>query len=76
MVRCRILNARPENPPETSDLLVKMIRKIGVKKILYGTDGAAGNNLRPHESWYAFQKLNLTAKEIKAIAGNTAPYLR
>ena len=69
-------NARPENPPETSDLLVKMIRKIGVKKILYGTDGAAGNNLRPHESWYAFQKLNLTAKEIKAIAGNTAPYLR
>jgi predicted TIM-barrel fold metal-dependent hydrolase len=69
-------NAHPENPAETSELLVKLIRRIGVKRILYGTDGAAGNNLHPRESWEAFRKLKLTEKEIKAIAGNVAPYFR
>lgn len=69
-------NAHPENPPETSDLLVKLIRQIGVKRILYGTDGAAGNNLRPRESWEAFRQLKLTEKEMKTIAKNVAPYLR
>jgi predicted TIM-barrel fold metal-dependent hydrolase len=69
-------NAHPENPPEISDMMVKLIRQIGVKRILYGTDGAAGNNLRPRESWEAFCGLKLTNKEIKTIAGNVAPYFR
>lgn len=69
-------NAIPANPAETSDLMVKLIRRIGVKRILYGTDGAAGNNLRPRESWEAFRQLNLSKQEIKTIARNVAPYLR
>ena len=69
-------NAHPENPAEVSDLLVKLIRKIGVKRILYGTDGAAGDNLRPSESWKAFRQLKLSEKEMKTIAGNVAPYFR
>jgi len=69
-------NAHPDNPAEVSKLLVKMIRRIGVERILYGTDGAAGNNLHPRESWEAFTKIGLTGKEIKKIAGNIAPYLR
>ncbi|MDQ3714056.1 MAG: amidohydrolase family protein [Acidobacteriota bacterium] len=69
-------NAHPENPAETSELLVKLTRKIGVKRILYGSDGAAGNNLTPRESWEAFRQLKLSEKEIKTIAGNVAPYLR
>jgi predicted TIM-barrel fold metal-dependent hydrolase len=69
-------NAHPENPAEASELLVKLIRQIGVKRILYGTDGAAGNNLLPRESWEAFRGLKLTKKEIKTIAKNVAPYFR
>ena len=69
-------NAHPSNPADASALMVKLIRKIGVKRILYGTDGAAGNNLLPSESWAAFRALPLTKKEIEAIAKNVAPYLR
>jgi len=69
-------NAHPENPAEASELLVKLIRRIGFKRILYGTDGAAGNNLSPRESWEAFTKTGLTEKEIKTIAKNIAPYMR
>jgi predicted TIM-barrel fold metal-dependent hydrolase len=69
-------NAHPENPAEISELMVKLIRQIGIKRILYGSDGAAGNNLQPRESWEAFRKLKLSEKEIKTIAGNVAPYFR
>ena len=69
-------NAHPRNSAEVSELMAKLIRQIGVKRILYGTDGAAGNNLRPRESWEAFRQLKLSKKEIKTIAGNVAPYFR
>jgi predicted TIM-barrel fold metal-dependent hydrolase len=69
-------NAHPENPAEISDLLVKLIRRIGVKRILFGSDAATGNNLRPRESWEAFRQLKLSEKEIKTIAKNVAPYFR
>jgi predicted TIM-barrel fold metal-dependent hydrolase len=69
-------NAYPSNPPETSQRMVKLIRKIGVKRILYGSDAAAGSNLRPRESWEAFRQLKLSEKEIKTIAKNVAPYFR
>lgn len=70
--------AVPGNSAETSALLVKRIRQIGVKRILYGSDASVGSNpnLRPREAWEAFSRLELTKKEIKAIAGNVAPYLR
>jgi len=68
--------AFPTNSAEVSELLVKLIRKIGVKRILYGSDAAAGNNLQPREAWEAFRQLKLSKKEIKTIAGNVAPYLR
>ena len=69
-------NASPTNSAEVSDLLVRLIRQIGVKRILYGTDSALGNNLRPRESWEAFRQLKLSKKEMKTIAGNVAPYFR
>lgn len=68
--------AVPGNLPESSALLVKLIRQIGIKRILYGSDAAAGSNFEPRESWEAFCQLNLTDKEIKIIAQNKAPYLR
>lgn len=69
-------NAFPTNSAEVSELLVKLIRQIGVKRILYGTDAAVGNNLRPREAWEVFRQLKLSEKEIKTIAGNVAPYFR
>ncbi len=70
--------AVPGNSAETSALLVKRIRQIGVKRILYGSDAAVGSNpnLLPREAWEAFCRLELTKKEIQTIAKNVAPYLR
>jgi uncharacterized protein len=68
--------AVPQNSAEASALLVRRIRRIGVGRILYGTDAATGSNLRPRESWEAFCRLGLSQKELKTIAGNVAPHLR
>ncbi|HEX8493336.1 MAG TPA: amidohydrolase family protein [Pyrinomonadaceae bacterium] len=70
--------AVPGNSAEISALLVKRIRQIGVKRILYGSDAAVGSNpnLLPREAWEAFCRLALTKKEIQTIAKNVAPYLR
>lgn len=57
-------------------LVVKRIRQVGAKRILYGSDAAAGDNLRPRESWAAFRRLPLTEAEFNQIAKNVAPYLR
>lgn len=62
--------------PANAALVSKRIRQVGVKRILYGTDAAVGDNLRPRESWAAFRKLPLTESEFKQIAKNVAPYLR
>lgn len=57
-------------------LVVKRIRQVGVDRILYGSDAAAGGNLAPRENWAAFRRLPLTDREFKRIAGNVAPYFR
>jgi predicted TIM-barrel fold metal-dependent hydrolase len=68
--------ANPGNQPATSELLAKRIRQIGVDRIVYGTDSAAGDNLRPAAAWAAFRRLPLTQAEIARIASNLAPHLR
>lgn len=69
---CVDLNISPAN----AALVTKRIRQVGVKRILYGSDAAAGGNLRPRENWAAFRRLPLTESEFKQIARNVAPYLR
>ena len=68
-------SAYSSNSPELSALLVKHIRQIGVKRILYGTDAALQSNF-PRIAWAEVGKLPLTKKEIETIAKNRAPYLR
>jgi len=63
-------------PVADAERLAKRIRQIGVERILYGSDGATGGNLPPHEAWAAFRQLPLTDEEFRAIATNVAPYLR
>lgn len=62
--------------PERAALLVRRIRQVGVDRVLYGSDAAAGTNLRPREGWAAFRRLPLTDEEFARIAANVAPYLR
>lgn len=69
---CVDLNISPAN----AALVAKRIRQVGVKRILFGSDAAVGDNLRPRESWAAFRRLPLTAAEFDQIARNVAPYLR
>jgi predicted TIM-barrel fold metal-dependent hydrolase len=60
--------------PATAALLTTYIRQVGVGRVLYGTDSAQGSNLRPRESWAAFQKLPLSPAEFAHIAANVPPY--
>ena len=67
--------ANGELAPAAADKAVRRIRQIGMEKILFGSDAAAGKNLRPRESWEAFRKLALTDAEFAHIARNLAPYM-
>jgi predicted TIM-barrel fold metal-dependent hydrolase len=62
--------------PEQATLIVKRIRQVGLDRVLFGSDAATGENLRPKESWAAFRRLPLTEREFDTIAANVAPYLR
>jgi predicted TIM-barrel fold metal-dependent hydrolase len=67
---------RSRTTPEQAQLIANRIRQIGIRRILYGSDTAAGGNLAPREGWAAFRRLPLTDKEFKTIAENVAPYMR
>jgi predicted TIM-barrel fold metal-dependent hydrolase len=62
--------------PANAERVVQRIRQVGVGRILFGSDAASGDNLRPRESWAAFRRLPLTEVEFATIAKNVAPYLR
>jgi len=62
--------------PAAAAQLVYRIRQAGVGRVLYGTDAALGENLRPRASWAAFRQLPMTREEFDAIASNVAPYMR
>jgi predicted TIM-barrel fold metal-dependent hydrolase len=52
------------------------MRKIGLDRILFGSDAATGGNLPPRQAWAALRQLPLNDAEIQLIANNVAPYLR
>lgn len=66
--------AQPDMPSEDAARLVRRIRQVGVQHVVYGSDSAAGKNLRPREAWAAFKSLPLKADEVSRIGTNLAPY--
>jgi predicted TIM-barrel fold metal-dependent hydrolase len=53
------------------------IRRIGIERIVYGSDGPTFGNSQPREAWAAFRKsMPLTNDEVTAIANAVAPYAR
>lgn len=58
-----------------AELIARYIRQVGAERVLYGSDAALGDNLRPREGWAAFHQLPLTEEEFARIASNLAPYI-
>ena len=51
------------------------IRQLGVHRVLWGADGAAGGTT-PAAAWKAFSETPLTPAELETIRTNVAPYLK
>ncbi|HYC62931.1 MAG TPA: amidohydrolase family protein [Thermoanaerobaculia bacterium] len=55
---------------------VALMRRIGIKRMLYASDGPQFGGVPPAEAWQRFRaRVPLTDHELGAIAGNVAPYL-
>jgi predicted TIM-barrel fold metal-dependent hydrolase len=63
-------------PVDKANLMAARLRKIGLDRILYGSDTPTGVNFMPREAWVAFRQLPLTDAEFRTIANNVAPYMR
>ena len=61
--------------PANAAKVAGQIRRLGVGRILYGTD-AVGGPLGARNGWAAFRTIPLTEAEFTAIAANVPPYLR
>jgi predicted TIM-barrel fold metal-dependent hydrolase len=66
------------NPSETMQEIAGFMRRIGLKRILYGSDAAATSDAPPTSlRWARLRgKLPLTNKELRVVANNVAPYMR
>jgi len=51
------------------------IRQLGLERVLYGSDGAVGEN-SPQKALAGFRQLPLTPDEFRTIDSNVAPYMR
>jgi predicted TIM-barrel fold metal-dependent hydrolase len=56
--------------------IAQLLRLIGTKHLLYGSDGGDPTDPPPKDALAAFRKLPLMPVELRAIEGNVAPYLR
>lgn len=62
---------------DTLQTVAALMRRIGIARILYGSDGPYFGNWQPRDAWAAFlREVPLTDQEFIAIANNVAPYLR
>lgn len=70
-------NIHPQSPKRDREFMVARMRQIGMSRLVYGSDGTAGDNPVPAQYWNALRnKSGLSADELQAIVGNVAPYLR
>jgi predicted TIM-barrel fold metal-dependent hydrolase len=58
------------------DLIATRIRQVGLKRVLWGSDGAFGGGMTPEQGLRAFQELPLSKSEFQTICGNVTPYMR
>ena len=65
-----------ELTPDAAAAIASRIRRLGVQRVLFGSDASTGGNLTPRAVWGAFRTLPLTEAEFQTIATNVPPYLR
>ena len=66
--------AIPNMWEDKADLIVKRIRQIGIRRVLYGSDAAVPGNL-PSETLQRWHQLPLTQEEFHLIENNGTPYI-
>jgi len=67
---------RPEFSAKKLRQIAVRIRRLGVKRLLYGSDAAASPATYPKAGWAAFRRLPLREAEFSLIAKNITPYMR
>lgn len=66
--------AIPGTWEDKAGLIVKRIRQLGIKRVLYGSDAATPDNL-PKDALKNWHKLPLTPSEFHTIESNVTPYV-
>jgi len=61
---------------ERAAAIASQIRRLGVQRVLFGSDAPTGGELTPRAAWEALRKLPLTESELLTLATNVAPYLK
>jgi hypothetical protein len=70
-------NVTMQTSAEEAEFIATKLRKIGLDRILYGSDMAALGNSPPRQGGAAFRAmLPLTEVEFGTIANSVAPYMR
>lgn len=67
---------RPSMSFDDLQRIAARIRQIGVKRVLYGSDAPTSPLVYPKAGWAAFQRLPLTADELRVVATNIPTYMR
>jgi uncharacterized protein len=62
--------------PAEARRMVGSIRRLGVRRVLFGSDAATAGNSPPREAWAALARLPFTDDEASTLALNVAPYAR
>lgn len=57
-------------------LIAQRIREVGVRRIVWGSDGAFGGGMTPQQALDAYRQLPLTRAEFETIDTNLEPYMR
>jgi hypothetical protein len=64
-----------DSDAEECEAIARAIRRVGIKRVFFGSDMFTGGNPSPDESWAVFkQKVPLTLAEFRTIAANVPPY--
>jgi predicted TIM-barrel fold metal-dependent hydrolase len=61
---------------EKKALIAERIRQVGIRRILWGSDGFFGAGISPAQALQAYRELPLTKEEFHTIDTNLAPYMR
>jgi len=61
---------------ERAAAIASQIRRLGVQRVLFGSDAPTGGALTPRAAWDSLGRLPLTESELRTVATNVAPYLK